>query len=75
MLGLLAEPHSEHATQRAVTDKLNSIEGERDLGRSWLHIDMDAFFAAVEERANPALKGVCTLAAFAASAAAVSSVL
>ena len=57
MLGLLAEPHSEHATQRAVTDKLNSIEGERDLSRSWLHIDMDAFFAAVEERTNPALKG------------------
>lgn len=28
-----------------------------DTSRKIIHIDMDAFFAAVEERDNPALKG------------------
>ena len=33
-------------------------EAGRDLTRSWAHFDMDAFFAAVEIRDNPALGSV-----------------
>ncbi|GFH23919.1 UmuC domain-containing protein, partial [Haematococcus lacustris] len=31
------------------------LESGRDLSRTWLVVDMDAFFAAVEERDNPGL--------------------
>ena len=34
------------------------IENERDLGRIIVHIDMDAFYAAVETRDDPSLKDV-----------------
>ena len=34
------------------------LEAKRDLQRTYLVVDMDAFFAAVEERANPALKDI-----------------
>lgn len=33
------------------------LEASRDLTRTWLHVDMDAFYAAVETLDNPALKG------------------
>ncbi|GIY31822.1 DNA polymerase kappa, partial [Caerostris darwini] len=33
------------------------LEGERDLSHSIVHIDMDAFYAAVEMEDNPSLKG------------------
>lgn len=40
-------------------DKLaNSMERGRDLTRSIVHVDMDAFYAAVEMRDNPALRDV-----------------
>ena len=32
-------------------------EPKRDTTRKIIHIDMDAFFASVEERENPDLKG------------------
>jgi len=32
-----------------------SIEEERDISRTWLYVDMDMFFAAVEIRDNPDL--------------------
>ena len=35
-----------------------NLEAKRDLQRTYLVVDMDAFFAAVEERANPALKDI-----------------
>ena len=34
---------------------LGDLERDRDLTRTWLHIDMDMFYAAVEIRDNPAL--------------------
>ena len=45
------------ALQRKVKAKIAAIEATRDLSHTYLHVDMDAFFAAVEERDNPALKG------------------
>ena len=34
---------------------LGDLERERDLTRTWIHIDMDMFYAAVEIRDNPKL--------------------
>jgi len=36
---------------------LEEYEMHRDLTRSWIHVDMDMFYAAVAERENPSLKG------------------
>lgn len=41
-----------------VADKrILELEARRDLSRIWLHVDMDAFYAAVETLCNPALQG------------------
>lgn len=37
---------------------LEQLEVQRDLSQVWLHVDMDAFYAACEERDNPQLKSV-----------------
>ena len=34
---------------------LGDLERERDLTRTWFHIDMDMYYAAVEIRDNPQL--------------------
>lgn len=34
---------------RAMDAKLAKLKAEMDLTRTWMHVDMDAFFAAVEE--------------------------
>ena len=34
---------------------ISEFEAERDLTRTWFHIDMDMFYAAVEIRDNPSL--------------------
>ena len=34
---------------------IKKLELERDLTRTWFHIDMDMFYAAVEIRDNPSL--------------------
>ena len=34
---------------------LGDLERDRDLSRTWFHIDMDMYYAAVEIRDNPAL--------------------
>ena len=34
---------------------IKEIERDRELSRTWVHIDMDMFYAAVEIRDNPAL--------------------
>ncbi|KAF8410226.1 hypothetical protein HHK36_002749 [Tetracentron sinense] len=41
-----------------VADKrILELEAARDLSKIWLHVDMDAFYAAVETLENPSLKG------------------
>lgn len=36
--------------------KIDKIKVERDLTRTWIHVDMDAFYAAVEMRDKPELR-------------------
>jgi DNA polymerase kappa len=44
------------AAERALAPRLAKLESGRDLSRHWLVVDMDAFFASVEERDDPRLK-------------------
>ncbi|WCJ17970.1 DNA polymerase kappa [Euphorbia peplus] len=37
--------------------RILELESTRDLSRIWLHVDMDAFYAAVETLSDPSLKG------------------
>lgn len=43
--------------QKVADKRILELEATRDLSRSWLHVDMDAFYAAVETLSNPSLKG------------------
>ncbi|GMH03094.1 hypothetical protein Nepgr_004933 [Nepenthes gracilis] len=43
--------------QKVADRRIAELEATRDLSRIWLHVDMDAFYAAVETLSNPALKG------------------
>lgn len=40
---------------RAMDRKMLALEATRDLTKTWAHVDMDAFYAAAEELANPSL--------------------
>ena len=40
---------------RAIDRKILALEATRDLTKTWAHVDMDAFYAAAEELANPSL--------------------
>lgn len=42
---------------KVVDRRILELEATRDLSRIWLHVDMDAFYAAVETLSNPSLKG------------------
>jgi hypothetical protein len=35
--------------------QIAELEAGRELCRTWIHCDMDCFFAACEEQANPSL--------------------
>ncbi|KAK4258847.1 hypothetical protein QN277_005249 [Acacia crassicarpa] len=43
--------------QKVAEKRILELEATRDLSRVWLHVDMDAFYAAVETLSNPSLKG------------------
>ncbi|XP_054778701.1 DNA polymerase kappa isoform X2 [Prosopis cineraria] len=43
--------------QKVAEKRILELEAARDLSRVWLHVDMDAFYAAVETLSNPTLKG------------------
>ncbi|XP_022953079.1 DNA polymerase kappa isoform X2 [Cucurbita moschata] len=43
--------------QKVADKRILELEGTRDLSRIWLHVDMDAFYAAVETLSNPLLEG------------------
>ncbi|XWS54679.1 hypothetical protein CRYUN_Cryun10bG0110300 [Craigia yunnanensis] len=43
--------------QKVVDKRILELEATRDLSRIWLHVDMDAFYAAVETLSNSSLKG------------------
>lgn len=42
---------------KVVGRRILELEATRDLSRIWLHVDMDAFYAAVETLSNPSLEG------------------
>ena len=46
------------ATARAVDARVAALEASRDLSCTWLHVDMDAFFAACEVLDRPELAAV-----------------
>ena len=37
--------------------KITALEAERNLSRIWMHVDLDAFYAAVETLEDPSLAG------------------
>ncbi|KAL1812049.1 hypothetical protein ACET3Z_022114 [Daucus carota] len=43
--------------QKVADKRILELETTRDLSRIWLHVDMDAFYAAVETLSDPSLKG------------------
>ncbi|MBA0682931.1 hypothetical protein Goari_024616, partial [Gossypium aridum] len=43
--------------QKVADKRILELDSTRDLSRIWLHVDMDAFYAAVETLSNPSLKG------------------
>ncbi|KAK2974476.1 hypothetical protein RJ640_018641 [Escallonia rubra] len=43
--------------QKVADKRILELESTRDLSRLWLHVDMDAFYAAVETLSNPLLRG------------------
>lgn len=42
---------------KVVDKRVIELEASRDLSRVWLHVDMDAFYAAVETLSDPSLEG------------------
>ena len=51
-----ATPQQLKANEARADALMARLELERDLSRIWMHVDMDSFFASVEERHDPSLK-------------------
>ena len=43
------------ACGRKMDGKIESLLASRDLSRTWIHVDLDAFYASVEELDDPEL--------------------
>lgn len=43
--------------ESVLMNRYNQMDAERELNHTWLVVDMDAFYAACEERHNPQLRG------------------
>nr|GMC89586.1 DNA polymerase kappa isoform X1 [Ipomoea batatas] len=52
----LTKPDISHY-QKLAEKRILELEATRDLSRIWIHVDMDAFYAAVETLSNPSLQG------------------
>nr|GLL23758.1 DNA polymerase kappa [Ipomoea trifida] len=52
----LTKPDISHYHKLA-EKRILELEATRDLSRIWIHVDMDAFYAAVETLSNPSLQG------------------
>ena len=44
--------------QRTVDAKVKTLERTRDVSRTWIHVDMDAFYAAVHTLEDPSLASI-----------------
>ena len=52
---LRQQPEKLAEIEKQVAEVVDGVRGERILSRTWIHVDMDMFFAACEIHGNPSL--------------------